>query len=407
MAVKANKGQQEVFIIDAVRTPVGKVRGVFANTRSDYLFACLIKELAKRNKKVDLGVTDDVIVGCATQEAEQAFNVGRVAALLGGLPNKVPGMSINRLCSSGLQSVAIAADTISLGNADLIIAGGLESMSMVPMIGNKQAFNPALFEDENVAIAYGMGITAEKVADKYKITREQQDEYALESHRRAIAAQDKNAFAKEIVPIKVSKRTLVDSDQRSIKGRKVHIEKSVVTQDEGPRRGSSIEVLASLRTVFAQRGSVTAATSSQVSDGAGALLVASEKFVNKHGIKPLAKFHSFAVAGVPPEIMGIGPSKAIPKVLKKSKLTLEDIGCIELNEAFAAQTLAVIKDLGLNKEIVNPLGGAIALGHPLGATGAIRSATLLHNMKKNKIRYGMTTMCVGVGMGAAGIFELV
>ena len=405
MAVK--KGQQEVFIIDAVRTPVGKVRGVFANTRSDYLFACLIKELAKRNKKVDLGVTDDVIVGCATQEAEQAFNVGRVAALLGGLPNKVPGMSINRLCSSGLQSVAIAADAISLGNADLIIAGGLESMSMVPMIGNKQAFNPALFEDENVAIAYGMGITAEKVADKYKITREEQDEYALESHRRAIAAQDKNAFAKEIVPIKVSKRTLVDGDQRSTKGRKVHIEKSVVTKDEGPRRGSSIEVLASLRTVFAQRGSVTAATSSQVSDGAGALLVASEKFVNKHGIKPLAKFHSFAVAGVPPEIMGIGPSKAIPKVLKKSKLKLEDIGCIELNEAFAAQTLAVIKDLGLNKEIVNPLGGAIALGHPLGATGAIRSATLLHNMKKNKIRYGMTTMCVGVGMGAAGIFELV
>lgn len=400
------KFPQEVFIIDAVRTPVGKVRGAFANTRSDYLFACLIKALATRNKQVDLGATNDVIVGCALQEAEQAFNVARVASLLGGLPDKVPAVSVNRLCSSGLQTVAMAADSIALGNADLIIAGGLESMSMVPMIGNKQAFNPALFEDENVAIAYGMGITAEKVAKKYKVTREQQDEYALESHRRAIVAQDKKLFAKEIIPIKVRQRSLID-DARDARGRRIHIEEKTITQDEGPRRGSSIDTLASLRTVFAKQGSVTAATSSQVSDGAGALLLASEKFVKKHNLKPLAKFHSFSVAGVPPEIMGIGPAKAIPKVLKRSKIPLDDIGWIELNEAFAAQTLAVINELGLDKEKVNPLGGAIALGHPLGATGAIRSATLLHNMKKNKIRYGMTTMCVGVGMGAAGIFELV
>lgn len=403
----ASKTLQEVFIIDAVRTPVGKVRGVFANTRSDYLFACLIKALAKRNKKVDLSVTNDVIVGCALQEAEQAFNVARVASLLGGLPDKVPGVSVNRLCSSGLQSVAMAADSIALGNADLIIAGGLESMSMIPMIGNKQAFNPALFEDENVAIAYGMGITAEKVAKKYKITREQQDEYALESHNRAIAAQDKNAFTKEIIPIKVAQRSLIDGEQGTQMGQKIHIEKKIITEDEGPRRGSSIDVLSSLRTVFAKNGSVTAATSSQVSDGAGALLLASEKFVKKHNLNPLAKFSGFSVAGVPPEIMGIGPVKAIPKVLKQSNINLDDIGWIELNEAFAAQTLAVINELGLDKEKVNPLGGAIALGHPLGATGAIRSATLLHNMKKNKIRYGMTTMCVGVGMGAAGIFELV
>ena len=394
-----------VYIIDAVRTPVGKANGVFAATRSDDLFAQLIKALRSRNPKVDLDTTDDVIVGCALQESEQAFNVARVVALLGGLADRVPGMTVNRLCSSGLQSVALAADRISSGQADLIIAGGLESMSMIPMIGNKPAFNPALFEDENIAIAYGMGITAEKVAEQYKISRESQDEYALESHKRACAAQDKNEFNKEIVPIKVTHRRL--KNQGDNINQEIAIEKSTISQDEGPRRNSDIKTLASLRTVFAKKGSVTAATSSQVSDGAGALLVASEDLVNNLGIKPLARFCNFAVCGVPPQIMGIGPAYAIPKVLQQSGLSIEDIGWIELNEAFAAQTLAVINELNLDKEKVNPLGGAIALGHPLGATGAIRSATLLHNMRKNKIKHGMVTMCIGTGMGAAAIFELI
>ena len=394
-----------VYIIDAVRTPVGKANGVFAATRSDDLFAQLIKALRSRNPKVDLDATDDVIVGCALQESEQAFNVARVVALLGGLADRVPGMTVNRLCSSGLQSVALAADRISSGQADLIIAGGLESMSMIPMIGNKPAFNPALFEDENIAIAYGMGITAEKVAEQYKISREAQDEYALESHKRACAAQDKNKFNKEIVPIKVTHRRLKNQEDNI--NQEIAIEKSTISQDEGPRRNSDIKTLASLRTVFAKKGSVTAATSSQVSDGAGALLVASEDLVNNLGIKPLARFCHFAVCGVPPQIMGIGPAYAIPKVLQQSGLSIEDIGWIELNEAFAAQTLAVINELNLDKEKVNPLGGAIALGHPLGATGAIRSATLLHNMRKNKIKHGMVTMCIGTGMGAAAIFELI
>lgn len=405
----AESNIQEAYIIDAVRTPVGKAKGVFANTRSDYLFACLIKALAQRNQSVDLDATDDVVVGCAMQEAEQAFNVARVALLLAGLPDKVPGMTVNRLCSSGLQAVAVAADKIALDQADLMIAGGLETMTMVPMIGNTQGFNASLFEDENVAIAFGMGITAEKVATKYNIKREEQDEYALESHRRACDAQDKGKFKKEIVPINIARRELITDGGKGVKDGKesIKVSKETITKDEGPRHNSSMETLSSLRTVFAKNGSVTAATSSQVSDGAGALLLASEKAIKKYNLEPLAKFHSFAVTGVPPEIMGIGPATAIPKVLKQAKLQLEDIGWIELNEAFAAQTLAVINKLGLDKEIVNPLGGAIALGHPLGATGAIRTATLLHNMKKNKIKYGMTTMCIGVGMGAAGIFELI
>ena len=394
---------QEAYIVDAVRTPVGKAKGVFAGTRSDYLCACLMKELAKRNKHLDLAAIDDVILGCAMQEAEQAFNVARVALLLGGLPDKVPGMTVNRLCSSGLQAVAVAADRIALGQADLMIAGGLESMTMVPMIGKTQAMNPSLFEDENVAIAFGMGITAEKVAKKYKISRDRQDEYALKSHQRAVDAQVKRKFKDEIVPVTTERRELVVERGEQ----KIKLIKNNIDTDEGPRKGSTKEVLASLRPIFAKEGSVTAATSSQVSDGAGVLLLASEKAIKKYKLSPMAKFHSYAVSGVPPEIMGIGPVKAIPKVLKQANINLEDIGWIELNEAFAAQTLAVIDQLGLDPEKVNPNGGAIALGHPLGATGAIRSATLLHNMKKNKIKYGMTTMCIGVGMGAAGIFELV
>lgn len=388
-----------VYIVDAVRTPVGKAQGIFGSTRSDDLFAQLIKALRKRNQKLTLDLTDDLIAGCALQESEQAFNVARIASLLGGLPDKVPAMTVNRLCSSGLQAVAVAADRIALGQANLIIAGGMESMSMIPMIGNKPAFNPSLFENEDIAIAYGMGITAEKVAQKYKVGRQEQDEFALESHRRACEAQDKGKFKDEIVPIKVTKRYLQ-------KG-KVYVEETIVSEDEGPRRNSDIKTLAKLRTVFAKQGTVTAASSSQVSDGAGALLLASEELVEKLGVTPLAKFCHFAVSGVPPQIMGIGPVYAISKVLKQSGLSLEDIGWIELNEAFAAQSLAVINELNLDKKKVNPLGGAIALGHPLGATGAIRSATLLHNMKKNKIKYGMVTMCIGTGMGAAGIFELI
>ena len=396
---------KEVYIVDAVRTPVGKVRGAFANTRSDYLFACLIKELVKRNPNLDFGATEDVIVGCALQEAEQAFNVARISTLLSGLPDKVPAMSVNRLCSSGLQAVALAADRIALGQAQLMIAGGLESMSMVPMLGNKPGMNPDIFEDENKAIAYGMGITAEKVAEKYKVGRKEQDEYALESHTRAGAAQDRGDFNEEIVPIVTTRRVPAKEGEKGKDG--ISKTTTTVSMDEGPRRDSSLETLAKLRTVFAAKGSVTAATSSQVSDGAGALVLASEELVTQHKLKPLAKFRGFAVSGVPPEIMGIGPVFAIPKVLNQLGLKQEDLGWIELNEAFAAQTLAVINELGLNKEKVNPLGGAIALGHPLGATGAIRAATLLHNMRKRDIKFGMVTMCIGIGMGAAGVFELV
>jgi len=386
------------YIVDAIRTPVGKYHGVFRHTRPDDMFALLIQELAKRNPAIPLAKTEDVIVGCALQESEQAFNIARIALLLGKLPTSVPGFTVNRLCASGLQSIALAAEKISSGHADLIIAGGLESMSLVPMLGNKPAFNPSIFEQDDAAIAYGMGITAEKVADKYKISRQDQDTYSLRSHQKACKAQEQGDFNDEIVPISVTRR------QADLKEGKVREIEEKIAKDEGPRPDTNLEKLAQLRTAFAAGGSVTAGSSSQMSDGAAALLLASERLVKQHQLNPMARFCSFAVAGVPPAIMGIGPIEAIPQALSQAGIKLDDIDWIELNEAFAAQTLAVGRQLNLDEEKINPLGGAIALGHPLGATGSIRSATLLHQMQKRQLSYGMVTMCIGTGMGAAGIF---
>jgi len=394
---------QDAFIVAAVRTPVGKApRGTFKNVRPDDLLAHAIREALARVPSVDRTRVEDVIVGCAMPEAEQGMNVGRISALLAGLADNVPGATVNRLCSSGLQAVAMAADRIRLGEADLMIAGGTESMSMVPMGGNKIAMNPAIFtEDHNVGIAYGMGITAEKVAAKWKVPREDQDAFALESHKRAVKATDGGDFAAEIAPYKVAE------DVPDVAGGNIVHRLREVAIDEGPRRDTSLEALGKLKPVFAAKGTVTAGNSSQTSDGAAAVIVVSERALKQYGLKPLALFRGYAVAGVPPEIMGIGPIKAIPKVLEQVGLNARDLDWIELNEAFAAQALAVIRELELDPAKVNPQGGAIALGHPLGATGAIRTATIVHGLRRRKQKYGMVTMCVGVGMGAAGIFESV
>jgi len=396
-----NRQVQEAYIVAATRTPVGKApRGMFRNTRPDDLLAHVLKSALAQAPSLDPASIGDVIVGCAMPEAEQGMNVARIALLLAGIPNTVPGMTINRFCSSGVQAVALAADRIRLGEADVMLAAGVESMSMVPMMGNKVAFNPAIFErDERYGIAYGMGLTAEKVAERWKVTREAQDQFALQSHLRAIAAINNGEFEDEITPFEIREH---EPDMAS---REVNVILRVVAQDEGPRADTSLEALAKLRTVFAQKGSVTAGNSSQMSDGAGAVLLCSEVALKRYNLTPIGKFLGFSVAGVPPEIMGIGPKEAIPRALKQVGLSLADMGWIELNEAFAAQSLAVIHDVGLDPEIVNPLGGAIALGHPLGATGAIRTATLLHGLRRRKQKYGMVTMCIGTGMGAAGVFE--
>ncbi len=395
-----SKQVQEAYIVAATRTPVGKApRGMFRNTRPDDLLAHVLKGVLAQAPSLDPASIGDVIVGCAMPEAEQGMNVARIALLLAGMPNTVPGLTVNRFCSSGLQAVALAADRIRLGEADVMIAAGTESMSMVPMMGNKIAFNPAIFENEHVGIAYGMGLTAEKVAERWKVSREAQDAFALQSHLRAIAGINNGEFEDEITPYLISEHV---PDMHS---REVKVKTREVKQDEGPRADTSLEALGKLKTVFAQKGSVTAGNSSQMSDGAGAVLLCSEAALKRYNLTPIGKFLGFSVAGVPPEIMGIGPKEAIPRVLKQVGLTLNDMGWIELNEAFAAQSLAVIQDVGLNPEIVNPLGGAIALGHPLGATGAIRTATLLHGLRRRKQKYGMVTMCIGTGMGAAGVFE--
>jgi acetyl-CoA acyltransferase len=395
-----SKQVQEAYIVAATRTPVGKApRGIFRNTRPDDLFVHALKSVLAQAPSLDPASIGDVIAGCAMPEAEQGINVARIALLLAGLPNKVPGMTVNRFCSSGLQAVALAADRIRLGEADVMIAGGLESMSMVPMMGNKIAFNPAIFEDEHVAIAFGMGITAEKVAERWKVSREAQDEFAFQSHQRAIRGIASGEFRDEITPYRI------EEHQPDLNTRAVTTMTREVAQDEGPRADTSVEALAKLKPVFAQKGSVTAGNSSQMSDGAAAVLLCSEAALKRYYLTPIGKFLGFSVAGVPPEIMGIGPKEAIPRVLKQVGLSLSDMGWIELNEAFAAQSLAVIRDVGLDPAIVNPLGGAIALGHPLGATGAIRTATLLHGLRRRKHKYGMVTMCIGTGMGAAGIFE--
>ena len=392
---------QDAYIVSATRTPVGKApRGMFKNVRPDDLLAHVLKSAVGQCPGLDLTAIDDVIVGCAMPEAEQGMNVARIGLLLAGFPDRVSGMTINRFCASGVQAVALAADRIRLGEADVMIAAGTESMSMVPMGGNKPSFSPAIFDkDENVAIAYGMGITAERVAEQWKISREAQDMFAAESHRRALRATENGDFKNEMTPVTLNDR-LPDLATREIK-----VKSREVTTDEGPRRETSPEGLARLRPAFSLKGSVTAGNSSQMSDGAGAVVLMSEAAMKRFNATPLGRFLGYAVAGVPPDIMGIGPIKAIPKVLQQAGLKQDALDWIELNEAFAAQSLAVLNELGLDPAKVNPLGGAIALGHPLGATGAIRVATMMHGLRRTKKKYGMVTMCIGTGMGAAGLFE--
>lgn len=389
----------EVYIVAAKRSAVGKNRGAFRYHRPDSLLADLLKDLVASQKTLDPKAIEDVIIGCAMPEAEQGMNIARVSTLLAGLPDSVPAMTINRFCSSGLQTISLAADRIRAGEADVLIAGGVESMTSVPLGGNKLSANPAYFVDGHENIAYGMGITAEIVAERWGITREMQDEFALQSHQRAVQAIQQGYFQEEIIPVEVA------ADFPDLTSGAIRRVVKTVTTDEGPRLDTNLAALAKLPTPFKRGGTVTAGNSSQISDGAGVVLVVSEKALKTFDLQPLARFVSFEVAGVPPEIMGIGPKMAAPLALQKAQLKMEDINWIELNEAFAAQALAVIKDLNIDINKINPCGGAIALGHPLGATGAIRTATLLHGLKRTKQRYGMVTMCIGTGMGAAGIFE--
>ena len=389
-----------VYIVSALRSPVGKYRGVFRYTRPDDLLAATLKALLATEPNLNPALLDDIIIGCAMPEAEQGMNIARISSLLADIPDSVPAITINRFCSSGLQSIAYAAERIATGNAQCLIAGGVESMSMVALGGNKLSANPAYFNHPaHQNIALNMGLTAENVAREWQISRLAQDEFALQSHQRALLAIDGGAFNAEICAIDVNAAypdlvngTIVTEQRRIVK-------------DEGPRANSTLEALSRLPTVFKRNGTVTAGNASQMSDGASALLLCSEAFLKAHQLEPLARFVGFEVVGVAPEIMGIGPKAAIPRVLDKAGLGLNDIDWLELNEAFAAQALAVIQDLNLDPLRVNPLGGAIALGHPLGATGAIRTTTLLHGLKQRKQRYGITTMCIGTGMGAAAIFE--
>jgi acetyl-CoA acyltransferase len=392
---------QEAYIVAAVRTPVGKApRGMFKNIRPDDMLAHVLRGVIAHVPGLDPHDIGDVVVGCAMPEGEQGMNVARIGVLLAGLPDSVPAVTINRFCSSGLQAISMAADRIRTGDDDVVIAAGTESMSMVPMMGNKIALNQNVFHNnEHVAIAYGMGITAENVAKQWKVTREEQDAFAVASHMKATKAIAAGGFKDEILAYEI------ESSMPDLMSGAIKHKKKMADTDEGPRADSTLESLAKLRTVFAAKGSVTAGNSSQMSDGAGAVMLMSEKALKKYNVQPIARFVSFAVAGVPPEIMGIGPIKAIPKVLSQAGIKADDLDWIELNEAFAAQALAVIKDLGLNADKINPQGGAIALGHPLGATGAIRAATLLHGMRRNHQKWGMVSMCIGTGMGAAGLFE--
>ncbi|MBA3597897.1 MAG: acetyl-CoA C-acyltransferase [Methylibium sp.] len=398
-----SKQLQDAYIVAATRTPIGKSgRGMFRNTRSDDLLVAAIHGAMKQVPGLDPKAIEDAIVGCAMPEGEQGLNMARIAVLLAGLPNGVGGVTVNRFCASGLTAVQMAADRIRVGEADVMIAAGAESMSMVPMSGNKPSFNPEVFaRNENIGIAYGMGLTAEKVAAQWKVSREAQDEFALQSHLKALKAIETGQFSDEITPVEIVDRyPNLEDGTTALKTRTASI-------DEGPRPDTSLEGLAKLRAVFAAKGSVTAGNSSQTSDGAGCLILASEKAIKQHGLTPLARFVSFAIKGVPPEIMGIGPIEAIPAALKYAGLTKDQLDWIELNEAFAAQSLAVLNTLDLDRSKVNPMGGAIALGHPLGATGAIRAATVIHALRRHNLKYGMVTMCVGTGQGAAGIFERV
>jgi acetyl-CoA acyltransferase len=396
-----SKPMRDAYIVAATRTPIGKApRGAFRNVRPDDLLVLALRALVKQVPKLDLRRIDDAIVGCAMPEGPQGANVARVGVLLAGLPISVGGVTVNRFCASGLTAVAMAADRIRVGEADAVIAAGTESMSMIPPGGNTPSPNPEIFQrDEHIGIAYGMGITAEKVAERWKVSREAQDEFALASHRKAAQAQESGWFNDEITPVEITERSpdLTRGEVRK-QARALHL-------DEGVRRDTTLEALSKLKPAFAQNGSVTAGNSSQMSDGAGALLLVSEKVLKEFDLVPLARFVTFSVKGVAPEVMGIGPKEAIPAALAQAGLTLSDLSWIELNEAFAAQSLAVMRELDLDPAVVNPMGGAIALGHPLGATGAIRAATVVHGLRRTKKRYGMVTMCVGTGMGAAGIVE--
>jgi acetyl-CoA acyltransferase len=393
---------QEAYIVAATRTPIGKShRGFFRNTRPDDLLVAVLQSALAQVPGLDRNAVEDVICGCAIPEGPQGLNIARIGAVLAGLPVTVGGITVNRFCASGLSAIQMAADRIRVGEADVMIAAGTESMSMVPMMGNSPSLSPAIFANDDVGIAYGMGLTAEKVAQQYKVSREAQDAFGLQSHQRALAAQAAGEFAAEITPIEVTDRSPDLATGLVIE------KKRTVSMDEGARADTSLEGLAKLKTPFAARGSVTAGNSSQTSDGAGALILVSEKALKQYGLTPLARFVSFAAKGVPPHLMGIGPVEAIPAALRHAGLTQDQIDWIELNEAFAAQSLAVVNTLGLDPAKVNPMGGAIALGHPLGATGAIRAATLIHALQRKQLKYGMVSMCIGMGQGAAGIFERV
>jgi acetyl-CoA acyltransferase len=384
-------------IVDCLRTAVGKApKGTLRTTRPDDLAATVFRRLLEKYPAISTSEIDDVILGCANPEGESGMNMARVAALRAGLPDSVPGVTINRFCSSGLQAIAMAADRIRSGGAQIIIAGGAESMSMIPMSGYKFAPNPWMV-DHLPQIYMGMGLTAEEVTRKYGVSREDADRFAYRSHQNALRAQAEGKFDEEIVPVELNSTVLSNGAPEHRHG--------VFQKDEGPRPDTSVEALAKLKPVFQTDGAVTAGNSSQTSDGAAAAIVMSEKKAKELGLKPMARFVSFAVAGVPPEIMGIGPVVAIPKALALAGLSTDDIGVVELNEAFAAQALAVIRKVGIELERVNPNGGAIALGHPLGCTGAKLTATILREMHRRELKYGMVTMCVGGGQGAAGIFE--
>jgi acetyl-CoA acyltransferase len=388
---------QDVYIVSSVRTAVGKSpRGSLRHVRSDDLGAIAVKGAIAQVQGLESHSIDDIIFGCAFPEAEQGFNLGRIIAQRAGLPDSVAGCTVNRFCSSGLQSIAMAHQAIATGQADIIIAGGAESMSLIPMGGERILPNPDLLRDKPQVYA-SMGHTAENVAQQYQISRSDQDAWALRSHQRALAAIQQNRFDDEIIPITLQETAYIEG--------KAQIAEKLFYVDEGPRSDTSLEALARLQPVFRTNGTVTAGNASQTSDGAAATVVMSEQTVAELGVKPLGRLLGFTVVGVPPEIMGIGPVVAVPKVLQQVGLSLKDIGLIELNEAFAAQVIAVSRKLELSEEIVNVNGGAIALGHPLGCTGAKLTATLLHEMQRRGVRYGLVTMCVGGGMGAAGVFE--
>lgn len=397
-----SKQVQDAYIVAATRLPIGRRNGYFKTTRPDDMLAHTLKAVLAQVPSLDPALIGDVVGGCALPEAEQGLNVARMGAMIAGLSKTIPGVQVNRFCSSGLQAVAMAADRIRTGDEDVMIGCGTETMSMVTMLGNKVVLNPSVYDSaENLGIAMGMGMTAENVAERWKVSRDDQDAFALQSHQRAIAGIKNGTFDAEITPYTVKTR-VPDPATGQVKETE-----RVVKDDEGVRPDITVEKLGKLKPVFAAKGSVTAGNSSQMSDSAASVVLVSEKILKQFNLTPMARFVSFAVKGVPPEIMGIGPNEAIPAALKKGGVTLDDIDWIELNEAFAAQSLAVIRTCGLDPAKVNPLGGAIATGHPLGATGALKTAAVVHALKRENLKYGMVTMCIGHGMGAAGIFEAV